>query len=107
MSFLNPQYFWLLLFLIPLFIVKDFREFRVVVFGYILSFIFIVLALSRPVIVQKAIESEQLLSDVVIAVDLSYSMQARDVKPSRLEYAKEIMQRVVKRNSICNSILRS
>lgn len=99
MSFLNPEYFWLLLLLLPLFIYRDFRSFRIVVFGYILSFIFIVLSLSRPVLPQKPIETEQVLSDVVVAVDLSYSMQAQDISPTRLDFAKETLATLVKRNS--------
>ncbi len=98
MSFINPEYFWLLLFLLPLFILKNAREFKITTLGYILTFVFIVLAISRPVIEQKPIENEQLLSDVVIAVDLSYSMQAQDIQPSRLEYAKEVLKQLVKNN---------
>jgi Ca-activated chloride channel family protein len=98
MSFLNPEYFWLLLFLLPLFILKNAREFRVTTLGYILTFIFIVIAIARPVIEQQPIENVQQLSDVVIAVDLSYSMQAQDIEPSRLGYAKEILTTLVKNN---------
>ena len=96
MSFLYPEYFWLLLFLVAGFIKKDFRGLRVVSLGYIVTFVFIVLALTRPVIEQEPIQSEQVLSDVVIAVDLSYSMQASDIKPTRLAKAKEILKELIK-----------
>ncbi|WP_321778788.1 VWA domain-containing protein [Sulfurimonas sp.] len=96
MTFLNPEYFWLFLFLIAGFIKKDFKELRITSFGYILTLVFIILALTRPVIEQEPIQSEQILSDVVIAVDLSYSMQARDIKPTRLHKAKEILNTLVK-----------
>ncbi len=96
MSFLNPEYFWLFLFLLAGFMKKDFKDLRVTAFGYIITFVFIVLALTRPVIEQEPIQSEQILSDVVIAVDLSYSMQADDIKPTRLEKAKEILNTLVK-----------
>ena len=97
MSFLNPEYLWLFLFLVAAFIKKDFKELRLTSFGYILTFIFIVLALMRPVIEQEPIKSKEVLSDVVVAVDLSYSMQATDITPSRLEFAKEILLKLVEK----------
>ncbi|WP_373000450.1 VWA domain-containing protein [Sulfurimonas sp.] len=96
MSFLFPEYFWLFLFLVAGFIKKDFRDLSIVSLGYIVTFVLIVLALTRPVIEQEPIKSEQVLSDVVIAVDLSYSMQANDVSPSRLKKAKEVLNALVK-----------
>ena len=99
MNFLNPEYFWLLLFLVPFFIYRNFRSYRIHIFGYMLSFIFITIALSRPVLPQKPIENEQVLSDVVVAVDLSYSMQAHDISPTRLSFAKETLASLVKHNS--------
>ena len=95
MSFLNPGFFWLLLLLLPLFIYKDVRSFRATLFGYMLTFIFIVLALSRPVIESQPIQSDEVLSDVIMAVDLSYSMQADDIKPTRLVFAKETLLQLV------------
>ena len=97
MSFLNPEYLWLFLFLVAAFIKKDFKELRLTAFGYILTFIFIVLALMRPVIEQEPIKSKEVLSDVVVAVDLSYSMQATDITPSRLEFAKETLVKLVQK----------
>lgn len=94
MSILYPQYFWLLLLLLPFFIKRDFREFRVV-YGYMLTFVFIVAALSRIVIEQEPIESKQILSDVIIGVDLSYSMQTNDIEPTRLSFAKEMLKKLV------------
>lgn len=95
MSFVTPESFWLLLLLLPLFIKNDFRTFSITTYGYILTFIFIVLALARPVIEQEPIKSKQQLSDVVVAVDLSFSMQAQDVEPSRLQKAKESLRELV------------
>lgn len=95
MTFLSPYYFWLLLLLAPLFIKKDFRDFRVTAYGYMLTFLFVVLSLARPVVEQEPIKSEQILSDVIIGVDLSYSMQASDIEPTRLAYAKEMLKKLV------------
>ena len=96
MSFLYPQYFWILLFLVPVFILKNYKKINIVSYGYILTFMLIVLALTRPVIEKEPIQSEQVLSDVIVAVDLSYSMSATDIEPSRLGRAKEILKNLVK-----------
>lgn len=96
MSFLNPEYLWLFLFLVVAFMKKDFTNLRLSAYGYIVTFVFIVLALTRPVIVQEPIKTQELLNDVVVAVDLSYSMQATDILPSRLGFAKEALVELVK-----------
>lgn len=95
MSILYPEYFWFLLLLLPLFIKRDLREFRVSFYGYLLTFIFIVTALSRPVIEQEPIETKEILSDVIIGVDLSYSMQTNDIEPTRLAHSKEMLKKLV------------
>ena len=99
MSFITPEYFWLLLFLLAAFIKRDLQLLRLTSYGYILTFIFIIIALSRPVIEQKPLKTQEMLNDVVLAVDLSYSMQAQDVAPSRLEFSKEVLESVVKSNT--------
>lgn len=96
MIFLQSEFLWLLLFLVPFFIHKNYKEINLVSYGYMLSFLFIVLALSRPVMQQEPVQSEQILSDVIIAVDLSHSMSAEDLKPTRLEHAKKILKKLVK-----------
>lgn len=95
MSMLYPWYLWLLLLLLPFFIKKDFKEYRVTFYGYMLSAVFIIIALGRPVIEQEPIESKQILSDVIIGVDLSYSMQTDDINPTRLAYTKELLKKLV------------
>lgn len=98
MSFLNPEYFWLFLFLLAGLIKKDFRGLTLVAVGYILTFVFIIIALARPIIEQEPIKTQQVLSDVVIAVDLSYSMQGTDLTPTRLAKAKEYLTFLVKQD---------
>jgi Ca-activated chloride channel family protein len=94
MSFLSPEYFWLLLFLLAAFMKKDLHSLRLTSFGYIATFVLLVVALARPVIEQEPIKTREYLSDVVLGVDLSYSMQARDITPSRLEFAKEALKEI-------------
>ncbi len=95
MSFLHPESFWLLLLVLALLVKKDFRTLSATAFGYIFSAFFIVLALSRPVVMQEPIKSKEMLSDVVIGVDLSFSMRCADLKPNRLAFAKESLEKLV------------
>ena len=60
------------------------------------SMALVIVALSRPVLEQKPVTIEQMGSDVIIAVDLSYSMRATDVVPSRLGAAKKLLGDVVR-----------
>ncbi|WP_373072695.1 VWA domain-containing protein [Sulfurimonas sp.] len=95
MSFLNPEYLWLFLFLLAIIVKKDYKNFLPSTYGYTITFVFIVLALARPVIEQEPIKTKQNLNDVVVAVDLSYSMQAEDIYPTRLTHSKELLKELV------------
>ena len=61
----------------------------------VVSLLFIILALARPQFGTKLVEVKRQGSDVVLAVDLSTSMLAEDVKPSRLERAKLLLSELV------------
>ena len=99
MSFLNPEYFWLLLFLVAVYVKKDYRRFKVSTYGYVVTFVFIVLALTRLVIEQEPIKTKQTFNDVVVGIDLSYSMQGEDITPTRLAHSKVLLKRLVKNNA--------
>ena len=62
----------------------------------LVSIALVIVALARPVLEQKPISVEQMGSDVIIAVDLSYSMRAADVSPSRLGAAKALLRDLVR-----------
>ncbi len=112
--FANPEYFWLIL-IIPIIVVfrifrrktafpelmfsnssglknltKSFRQrFSFLPFVLrIVSYVFIILALARPQInsVEKDVHTEGI--DIVLAMDVSTSMEAEDFKPNRLGAAK-------------------
>ena len=53
------------------------------------SLLLLILALSRPVILQKEKEIKQNLIPVVVALDVSKSMLSNDIYPNRLELAKK------------------
>lgn len=95
MTLLSPEYLWLLLPLFALLLKKGIGALSVGTYGYVLTYVLIVAALARPAIEQEPIESKQLLSDVVIGVDLSYSMRSNDIAPNRLSYAKERLEELL------------
>ncbi|MDD5211381.1 MAG: VWA domain-containing protein [Sulfuricurvum sp.] len=101
MSFLTPV--WLLALGVVVAYWMSVRE-----FGYradgsqkwlLISMAFVIVALARPVLEQKPVSVEQMGSDVIIAVDLSYSMRATDVIPSRLSAAKTLLADLVRSDS--------
>ena len=54
------------------------------------------LALSNPQFNAKSAEAEVETSDIFIAMDISYSMLANDLKPNRLTRAKNLAQQIIK-----------
>jgi Ca-activated chloride channel homolog len=115
-NFLNPEFFWLLL-LIPLLVFWYFKKRNTQsatlkissISGFktkpskwtllkpalyivrILSLIFLIISLARPRSVDTSNKSQSTRGiDIVIATDVSGSMLARDLKPSRLEALKKV-----------------
>jgi Ca-activated chloride channel family protein len=64
----------------------------------IVALISVAIALTRPVIEQVPIELPRSGGDTILAIDLSYSMQATDIKPNRLSSAKQIIHDLVLAN---------
>lgn len=62
---------------------------------FILGIFFLILALSRPQFGTKLIELQRSGSDVVIALDVSKSMLAQDIKPNRFERAKSVLSQLI------------
>ncbi len=103
MSFLFPQYFWLLLVLLLMMlwrrkskesdIVHQAKQKLILVY---IALFMIIVALSRPVLSEGVVKQEYEGSEVVIALDLSYSMQAKDIQPNRLEASKEMIKRLIR-----------
>ncbi len=63
-----------------------------------LSLSLMIIALSRPVISKAVHEEKSRGIEAVIALDLSYSMRATDIKPSRLEAAKETIKALLEKD---------
>jgi len=61
----------------------------------VLSIILLILALANPQIGSKVEEVKQVGIDVYILLDVSLSMKAEDIKPSRLEKAKHEISKLI------------
>jgi Ca-activated chloride channel family protein len=58
---------------------------------------FVILGLARPQFGSKLQEVKRKGVEIIIALDVSNSMNARDIQPSRLEHAKQIITKLVDR----------
>ena len=56
----------------------------------LLMLLFIALAISRPIVMSKSGPE-----DIIIIIDSSASMQAKDQSPSRFEYAKKEVRKII------------
>lgn len=62
---------------------------------FLLSISFIILGLARPQFGSKLQEVKRKGIEIMIALDVSNSMNAQDIQPSRLERAKQIVSKLV------------
>lgn len=98
MTLLYP---WLLFLFIPLYILyksekKDAQQTRNRQRKLLyLTLVFVIIALTRPVISNTMHNEKFDAQDYIIAIDASYSMQADDLQPSRYEVAKESVEKLL------------
>ena len=62
---------------------------------FIFSITFLIIGISNPKIGTKMEEVKREGVDLMIAIDLSHSMMAQDIKPNRLERAKQAISRLI------------
>lgn len=91
-------YPWSLWLLIPIAILYYYRPRELRDTTHIVILALLVLALSRPVWDMKPQEVEVEARDIIIALDLSYSMRADDVAPDRYSFAVETINRLLRSN---------
>jgi Ca-activated chloride channel family protein len=72
----------------------NFNAYRIKNFLLLAGLAFLIVALARPQYGEEYIEAEKMSSEIVIALDVSKSMLAQDVKPARLEKAKMLISRI-------------
>jgi len=102
LSFLYPYFLWLL---IPLFILLWHKIRDITTATHILILLLLVVAISSPIL-EGRLESSIIKSrDIIIALDISYSMSATDIAPSRYEFAKETIKHFLDINPTDNIML--
>ncbi len=103
MTLLSPAFLWLFLVLLLMILYRrNTKEYDIasstrskLILLY-LSLVMMIFALARPVLEEAPIKQEFKGSEVVIALDLSYSMQATDIEPTRFEAAKALIKELIK-----------
>jgi len=102
MMFLYPSFLWLLVPLVLLLWIKRTNLLHVV---HLLVLMLIVISLTRPVQEKSLQEAPIEAKDIIIAADVSYSMRANDIKPTRYDFAKETIAALLEENSGDNIML--
>ena len=97
MTLLYPGFLWLFIPLIALFLGK--RKRNLITTVHLSVLMLIVIALSRPVLPEGLQERSLAAKNIIIALDVSYSMRAKDIEPTRYEFAKETIQSLLKENA--------
>ena len=102
MTVLYPSFLWLCLPLGILF----FKGTKYIVFKvHILVLMLLVLTLARPVLDASLQETNIEAKDIVIALDVSYSMRATDLSPTRYDFAKATIKALLEKNTSDNIML--
>jgi len=102
MTLLYPSFLWLL---IPLVMLLRKRTKSIIFLIHFIILILLVLSLSRPVYEESMKETPIMAKDIIIALDISYSMRASDLEPTRYEFAKETIQSILSNNVSDNIML--
>jgi Ca-activated chloride channel family protein len=95
MIILYPSLLWLL---IPLVILFYYRPKQLIDTVHLIILMLLLVALSRPVLEQEPTQKQIEAKDIIIALDVSYSMRADDISPNRYEYAKATIDTFLQNN---------
>jgi Ca-activated chloride channel family protein len=91
-EFINP--WWLILLIIPISFMFQKNDKKILLM--IISSILLIISISRPIIIGKEITIKQDNKNILIGLDISKSMSAKDVFPSRIEVAKKKIKNLIK-----------
>jgi len=102
MTLLYPSFLWLLL---PLILLLWGSSRKVIQVVHLIVLMLVVLSLCRPVQEQALQEARIEAKDIIIALDVSYSMKATDILPTRYDFAKETVSALLQANPGDNIML--
>ncbi|UPT77510.1 VWA domain-containing protein [Sulfurovum sp. XGS-02] len=102
MTLLYPSFLWLL---IPLALLLWYRSRKLIPLVHLIILMLIVLSLARPVQEEALQEASIEAKDIIIALDVSYSMKAKDITPTRYDFAKETIAALLQANPGDNIML--
>lgn len=84
MTFLYPHFLWIG---IPILLYVFHKKHPIVAQVHMIILLFILLSLSRPISKQALIKTKLQSKTLIIALDVSYSMRAKDIQPNRYHFA--------------------
>jgi len=102
MTLLYPTFLWLLL---PLALLLWKNTHKIQQITHLIILILIVLSIARPVQEESLQETNIQAKDIIIALDVSYSMRATDISPTRYDFAKETIEALLDKNPSDNIML--
>ena len=103
MSFLYPSLLWLL---IPLILYGYFSTPRTLKHTvHLLIMALILVALSRPRIAHHMQPAQIAARDILVALDVSYSMRAEDIAPNRYDFARRTIEALITEDAKDNVML--
>jgi len=100
--FLYPSLLWMLLPL-ALMLWKSPKKAALVV--HLVILMLLVFTLARPIQKQALQEASIEAKDIIIALDVSYSMKSTDLLPTRYDFAKETIRALLEKNPSSNIML--
>ena len=97
MSFLNAYFLWLL-FPLAVYIFRQNREQTLQQYLRWFALLFLVIAIARPVIFESSSKENLPAHSIILAIDLSASMNGEDIEPSRAMASRESIKELLKVN---------
>jgi len=97
MSFLNTYFLWLLLPL-AVYIFRQNKKRSFQQYLRLFTLVLLIVSIARPVLIETSSTEKLPAHSIVLALDLSASMNADDIKPSRAEASRETIKKFLKVN---------